>query len=198
MQEIISIGNAGCVGSLAKLPRMSWLPLVLGLVWLSFALCALAFFKGRARTASTPQVKLAVTLVASVLFAGVAVFGVSQFGLLNGGREKKTSTFSGFSGSSRGYSFGSKQVYARAGQSLEVDYAIVSGQGSISLWVKARPGVMGISNFNDAPLWRRSLKAVGRFKESVPLPTAGLYNFHVTVYPDKGSRLVHEVTWKVK
>lgn len=177
---------------------MTWLPWLLGLVWFGFALCALVFFKGRARTASTPQGKLAASVVAFLLFAGVAVFATLNFGLLNGGRERRWSTFSGFSSSSRGYSVGSKQVYGRAGQSLEVDYAIVSGQGSLSLWVKARKGVMGLDNFHDPPLWQRSLKTVGRFKESVPLPADGLYNFHITPYPDKGSQLAHEVTWKVK
>ena len=172
--------------------------MVLGLVWLGFAICALAFFKGRVRSASTPQTKLAATLVASLLFVGMAVFGVAKLGLLNGGRERKTSTFSGFSSSSVGYSCGSKQVYARAGQSLEVEYAIVSGRGSLLVWLKPREGLLGIPKFDTPPLWQRSLKSPGRYKENVPLPAAGFYNLRVNLLPEKGQNLVHELVWKVK
>lgn len=143
---------------------------------------------------------------APLTLAGLAVVlvllvGTWKAGLLNGGHERKTvsyhGTFYSFSTTKRGYSLGTKKVYARAGQSLIIDYNFESGSGNLLVFVK-RLHAGWVTNIGEDPLWLQSLKAPGHFTAHTAVPETGWYEVFIVPSAKREHQMTYDVRWKVE
>ena len=139
------------------------------------------------------------TLAVCALFL-VALLVAYQLGLFTGGREKRrvSDAAFGFGTSRSGFSWGNKKFYARAGQSVQVSYAIESGTGRLYLSVDHALNLLNPRPFDAPPLWSQTVQAPGTWSTAVPIPENGWYRITISGWPARGGSLSYDVSWKVR
>ena len=131
----------------------------------------------------------------------VALLVASQLGLFSSGRERRrvSDAAFGFGTSKKGFSWGNKRFYARAGQSVMVNYALESGAGRLYLSVDHSLNLLNPQKtFGDAPLWSQAVQTPGQWSASVPIPANGWYRIYISGWPARGGSLHYDVSWKVQ
>lgn len=129
------------------------------------------------------------------LIAVVALFIVYQLGFLTTGAARRHAVWnSGFSSWSRGWSMGSRQVYARAGQTIVVDYDATIARGNFYVWVRRQK--WGLSDGIDGQV---RLHTSGKGALRVPIQQNGLYRIIFDGSPGgNGYDVDYTVRWRVE
>ncbi len=136
--------------------------------------------------------------------AGCALFLVAllvayQLGLFTSGREKRrvSDAAFGFGTAKSGFSWGNKKFYARAGQSVQVHYAIESGAGRLYLSVDRALNLLHPRPL-ETPLWSQTVQTPGAWSATVPIPENDWYRIYIMPWPARGGSLNYDVSWKVR
>lgn len=127
----------------------------------------------------------------------ITLFAAYQLGMLSGGREHRSVSSAGFSRVQSGFTWGNKNFYARAGQTIEVSYEIQSGAGQLYLSLSPALNLFQSGGFDKPPLWSQTSQKVGTSSAIVPVSQSGYYRLYISPAPARGG-MVYDVRWKVR